>query len=81
MENPKLSKEELQKLNQFEQKNSNITYSLGQIEVQKAILEGQKNNLLNDLANNQEKSNNLAKNLQEKYGEGQINSKTGEITK
>lgn len=81
MENPKLSKEELQELNQFEQKISDIIYSLGQVEANKAILEGQKNNLLEQLANDQEKSNILAKKLQEKYGEGQINSKTGEITR
>lgn len=81
MENPKLSKEELQELNEFRTKEGDITYTLGQLEVQKAILEGQKNNLLNDLANNQEKSNKLAKTLQDKYGEGLINDKTGEITK
>lgn len=80
MENPKLSKEELQELQTIRSKEGEITFSLGQIEVQKAILEGNKNKLLNDLADNQEKSNNLAKTLQDKYGEGNINPETGEIT-
>jgi len=81
MENPKLSQEELQELQTVRSKEGEITFALGQIEVQKAILEGQKNNLLNDLANNQEKANTLAKKLQDKYGEGVINDQTGEITK
>tara|TARA_R110000803_G_scaffold78003_1_gene142972 strand:+ start:1081 stop:1326 length:246 start_codon:yes stop_codon:yes gene_type:complete len=81
MENPKLSKEELQELNELKTEGNDITFALGQLEVQKAILEGQKNNLLNDLANGQERSNKLAKKLQDKYGEGVINDKTGEITK
>ena len=80
MGNPKLSKEELQELQTIRSKEGEITFSLGQIEVQKAILEGNKNKLLNDLADNQEKSNNLAKTLQDKYGEGNINPETGEIT-
>jgi hypothetical protein len=81
MENPKLSQEELQELNTIRSKEGEIIFNLGQIEAQKAILEGQKNKLLNDLADNQEKSNVLAKKLQDKYGEGEINGETGEITK
>ena len=81
MENPKLSQEELQELNTIRSKEGEIIFNLGQIEAQKAILEGQKNKLLNDLADNQEKSNDLVKTLQDKYGEGNINPETGEITK
>jgi len=80
VENTKLSKSELQKLKDFQVENDNITYSLGNIEVQKAILEGQKNELINELADLQERSNSLAISLQEKYGAGSINYETGEVT-
>lgn len=79
MANQKLSQEELQELNQIQKQNDNITYSLGQVEVQKAILEGQKTSLLEELAKLQEKQNSIAKKLQEKYGDGNINLDSGEF--
>lgn len=76
----KLSKEELKVLQGYQKQQNQITYNLGQVDIQKAILEGQRSAILEDLANLQEKSNKTAKELQDKYGEGNINLETGEMT-
>ena len=76
----KLSKEELEVLKSYQLKQNNITFKLGNVDIQKAILEGQRSNILEELANLQEESNKTAKELQKKYGEGNINLETGELT-
>ena len=76
----KLSKEELEQLRSFQVRNNNITIRLGQVDIQKAIIEGQRSDLLDKLANLQEESNKVGKELQEKYGEGNIDLDAGEIT-
>jgi hypothetical protein len=81
METTNLTEKELQDLKDIQVKTNQIIMSLGQAEVQKAILEGQKNDLLNKLADLQESQNKLGKDLQEKYGIGNINIETGEFTK
>ena len=77
----KLSEEELEKLKKEEGKNRNITFSLGQVKVQQAILEGQNSQLLEELAKLQKDSNEVAKELQDKYGIGNIDLATGIFTK
>jgi|TARA_B100000282_G_scaffold160884_1_gene116174 hypothetical protein len=76
----KLSKEELEQLKSFQIRNNDITFRLGQVDIQKAIIEGQRSDLLDKLANLQEESNKVGKELQEKYGEGNIDLDAGEIT-
>ena len=76
----KLSKEELEQLKSFQIRNNDITFRLGQVDIQKAIIEGQRSDLLDKLANLQEGSNKVGKELQEKYGEGNIDLDAGEIT-
>ncbi len=76
----KLSKEELEILQGYQQKQNQITFNLGSIDIQKALLEGQRGAILENLADLQEKSNKTAKELQDKYGEGNINLETGEFT-
>ena len=76
----KLSKEELEILQGYQQKQNQITFNLGSIDIQKALLEGKRGALLENLADLQEKSNKTAKELQDKYGEGNINLETGEFT-
>ena len=78
-ENIKLSEKELEILRDYQQKQNQITFNLGNIDIQNAILEGQRSQVLDDLANLQEKSNKTAKELQEKYGDGNINLETGEF--
>ena len=76
----KLSEEELKTLRGYQQTQNQITFDLGNVDIQKAILEGQRSSILDGLANLQEKSNKTAKELQDKYGEGNINLETGEFT-
>ena len=76
----KLTEEELVILRDYQQKQNNITFNLGNVDIQKAILEGQRSVILENLANLQEESNKSAKELQEKYGDGNVDLKTGEFT-
>ena len=76
----KLSEEELKKLVDFQKQNDNITLDLGRIDIQKALLDGQRGVVLEKLADLQEKSNVVAKELQTKYGNGNIDLGKGEIT-
>ena len=76
----KLTEEELVILRDYQQKQNNITFNLGNVDIQKAILEGQRSVILENLANLQEESNKSAKELQDKYGDGNIDLETGEFT-
>jgi hypothetical protein len=79
MDNKQLSQDELQQLKTFQSESNTIMFTLGQIDVQKALLEGQRGEVLEKLANLQEKNNEFAKSLQEKYGDGNIDLETGEF--
>lgn len=81
MKNQKLQKEELQKLNDFTEKRNQIVLNLGQIDVQKTILKGQRSAILESLAKLQEEENAMGRELQDKYGDGNIDLNTGEFTK
>tara|TARA_B110000977_G_C11062449_1_gene486503 strand:+ start:1986 stop:2240 length:255 start_codon:yes stop_codon:yes gene_type:complete len=76
----KLSEEELKVLQGFQDEQNQITFELGNVDIQNAILEGQRSTVLGKLADLQEKSNKTAKELQDKYGDGNINLDTGEVT-
>ena len=69
----KLQEEELQNIKEAQTKITQLIYGLGQLEVQKT-------NVLTQLEEAQVEQNKLGKELQEKYGEGNINLETGEIT-
>ena len=64
----KLEEKELEVLREYQSKQNNITFNLGNVDIQKAI------------ANLQEESNKTAKELQDKYGDGNIDLETGEFT-
>jgi len=70
----KLSEKELQKLKELQTKGNELIFSLGQIEAQKA-------SVFNQIQEVQKEQNKLGKELQEKYGDGNINLETGEFTK
>ena len=69
----KLQTEELQEIKETQTRITQLIYGLGQLEVQKT-------NVLTQLGEAQVEQNKLGKELQEKYGEGNINLETGEIT-
>ena len=76
----KLSEEELKTLRGYQQKQNQFTFELGNVDIQKAILEGQRSTILDGFANLQEESNKTAKELQDKYGDGNIDLETGNFT-
>lgn len=80
MATKKLTEKELEQLKEYQTKANEIVNTLGQIEIQKAILEGNSTSLLSEMADLREKQNKLAKELQENYGDGDINLDTGEFT-
>lgn len=69
----KLQEEELQSIKETQGKITQLIYNLGQFEVQKT-------NILTQLEETQSELNGLAKELQAKHGEGNINLETGELT-
>lgn len=68
----RLSQEELQKLQDFQQEGNNIIYSLGELSLQKESLVEQYK-----LLSSQQSE--LGNSLSKKYGDGKINLNTGEI--
>ena len=75
----KLSEAKLKILRGYNKTQNDITFDLGQVDIQKAFLEGQRASILDGLADLQEKSNKTAKELQKKYGDGNIDLETGEF--
>ena len=69
----KLKEEELQSIKETQNKITQLIYNLGQLEVQKT-------SILTQLEEVQLKQSELAKELQKKHGEGNINLETGELT-
>jgi hypothetical protein len=82
-----LTQEELQSIKELQSKYNQTLFEIGVVEAQRLALveqvekrEADKKTLLNDLATIEQKENDLAKSLQEKYGTGSINPETGDIT-
>ena len=63
-----------------QQQQNEITFELGQVDINRAILEGQRAVILDKLGDLQEKTNKTGKDLQEKYGDGNIDLGSGEFT-
>lgn len=80
MSDRKLTEEELQQVKSLKQEYNNLAVTLGDIELRIADLKEAKNNTLEARKTINEKESNLAKQLQEKYGNGAINIDTGEIS-
>jgi len=70
----KLSESELQELKKLQDKGNELIFSLGQIEAQKTTLFSQ-------LQEIQGGRNKIGKELQDKYGDGNIDLESGEFTK
>ena len=70
----KLSEKELQTLNELQTKGNQLIFTLGQIEAQKT-------SIFNQIQEVQTENDKIGKELQEKYGDGNINLETGEFTK
>jgi hypothetical protein len=86
-ETKKLSTEELQTIQELQKQYNQFVFDLGSIEaqiqgllVQKSLLEKEKEGVLNDIKTLGDKERELVTTLQEKYGTGNIDPQTGEIT-
>jgi uncharacterized protein (DUF3084 family) len=81
MEQVFLTKEEVKQLKDIQEQESTLITQFGQLEYQIQSLSLQKETLKKSITDIQLKSNNLGKELQDKYGEGNIDITSGEFTK
>jgi peptidoglycan hydrolase CwlO-like protein len=75
-----LTSEELKKLQEYQTENNEIVAGLGTIELTIDNLNSQKTELLEKFKKLQTQQTKTAKELQAKYGDGNINLETGEIS-
>ena len=83
----KLTEEELQSITEMQQQYNKFVFELGSIEAQlqnllatKELVETEKANVLEDIKKLGEREKELVNGLQAKYGVGNIDTQTGEIT-
>ena len=86
-ETQKLTQEELQQVQELQVQYNKFVFELGSVEAQlqglaktKSLLETEKDNIVSDINKLGEREKELVNTLQEKYGAGNINPQTGEIT-
>jgi hypothetical protein len=80
METKLLTEHEINSLRPYNETQTKLIASLGQIEYQKTLLDNAKAELEASVLELETKSKELAASLTEKYGSGSINLETGEIT-
>lgn len=83
----KLTEEEVAQIKEMQAQYNKFVFELGSIEAQlaemanhKNVMETEKSNVLNDIKSLTVREKELLITLQEKYGVGNINIETGEIT-
>lgn len=83
----KLTEEEITQIKELQTQYNKFVFDLGSIEAQlaemanhKTFMESEKANVLSDIKTLTTKEKELLTSLQEKYGVGNINIETGEIT-
>jgi hypothetical protein len=74
-----LTQEEISQLNFLEQERSELIFKFGQLEFQFQQIKIEKEKLKNQMLGLQQTEMNLAKTLQDKYGEGTIDLSKGEF--
>ena len=79
MANQKLTREELEKLQEIQQKNSALVQELGQIGLAQINLEKRQENAEKYLDGLREEESAFAKELEDKYGTGSIDLEKGEF--
>tara|TARA_R110002050_G_scaffold261548_2_gene401549 strand:- start:240 stop:497 length:258 start_codon:yes stop_codon:yes gene_type:complete len=75
----KITKEELKELENFQQTINAITFQLGQLALRKLNLETEENILKTQYSNLLTTEKELGDRLKAKYGDSQINLKTGDL--
>ena len=79
MENKVLTQEEIQSLKLIQTNQSNLVQALGTVEYRIQLLELDKQSLKLQLQKQVEEETKVAKELQEKYGDGNIDLEKGEF--
>jgi hypothetical protein len=86
-ETKQLTPEELQQIQDMQTQYNKFVFELGNIEAQlqallqqKVVIESEKDGIVSDLKTLSEQERVMVRDLQEKYGVGNINPQTGEIT-
>jgi len=80
MASKKLSESELQILEEFQTRNNDIVVQTGATELRIDVLERQKEQLLEKFQKLTKDQTKFGKELQEKYGDGNIDLEKGEFT-
>jgi len=76
----KITEDELKELTDFQQSINTITFQLGQVALQRLNLEQEEEVLENQYSKLIQVEKQLGDKLKEKYGDSQIDLKTGDIT-
>jgi len=76
----KLNQEELEQLQGLRSEASNLAATLGEYAYQKTLLEAELDIIKVGIRDNAKKQQEFLRTLGEKYGDGAINFKTGEIS-
>ena len=81
MEKTVLTKEEIQQLSSLQEQQNDFVIQLGQTEYQINLLERQKISIKQQIEKFEESQVQLAKQLEDKYGQGSVNLENGEFLK
>jgi len=81
MEKTVLSKEEVAELKKIQDIQNSLLFNLGQVEYQLRNLNNNKETISLELSSSEQKSAEIAKKLEEKYGAGTVNMENGEFIK
>ena len=79
MENTKLTVEEIEKLQEIQQKNAAVATELGNLEITKLQVEARKAEVVEFFNKLKEEEQAFGKELSEKYGNGSIDLENGEF--
>jgi len=79
MENTKLTVEEIEKLQEIQQKNAAVATELGNLEIAKLQVEARKAEIVDFFNKLKEEEQTFGKELSEKYGNGSIDLEAGEF--
>lgn len=79
METKKLSEEILNKIKELQQKSNEVVRELGEIELNKIILNNRKKAVEEFLKEVNKEQDALVQKIREEYGEGSLNINTGEF--
>ena len=79
MENTKLTVEEIEKLQEIQQKNAAVASELGNLEITKLQVEARKAEVVEFFNKLKEEEQTFGKELSDKYGNGSIDLEKGEF--